>query len=244
MTAAAPRTHSLASCYENAITTILRLSALQQQAVPNPQSFRTSIRAALKAAMEAAKSLGYSSEVIQSSFFAVVALLDESVLKLQSSAFAQWAQRPMQEELFGHARAGEVFFENLRGLLAHQDSNETADCLEVYCLCMLLGFRGRYALAFGRTETFLNQIGAGSTQAQTSGDVQALIRQSRDKMERIRGRAEFLGVATPPPAIKQTAAIDRWSRGLGIVALCLFVLAVLALGGFWYVLGSGANHIS
>ena len=47
-----PRTYSLASCYENAITTILRLSSMQQQAVPNSQAFRTSIRAALKAAIE------------------------------------------------------------------------------------------------------------------------------------------------------------------------------------------------
>jgi type VI secretion system protein ImpK len=244
MTVAAPRTYSLASCYENAITTILRLSALQQQAVPNPQGFRTSIRAALKAAMETAKSFGYSSEVIQSSFFAVVALLDESVLKLQSPAFAQWAQRPMQEELFGHNRAGEVFFENLRGLLARQDSNETADCLEVYCLCMLLGFRGRYAMAFGGTESFLSQIGAGSTSAQTSGDVQGLIRQVREKITRIRGRVDFLGVVAPPPPIRQNAAVDRWSRGLGIAALLLFLLTAIALSGFWFVLASGATHLS
>ena len=87
MTNSPQRTHSLASCYENAITTIIRLSNLQQQAVPNAQGFRTSIRAALKSAMEQAKALAYSSEMIQLSFFAVVALLDESVLKLQSRGF-------------------------------------------------------------------------------------------------------------------------------------------------------------
>ncbi len=54
-----PRTHSLASCYENSITTILRLGS-QQQAVQNSQVFRNNIRAALKAAMEQAKTLGYS----------------------------------------------------------------------------------------------------------------------------------------------------------------------------------------
>src|SRR6201998_3227133 len=149
MTQTTQHTQSLASCYENALTIILRLSALNQQSAVNSQDFRASIRAALKAAMEQAKALGYSSEANQLAFFAVVSLLDESVLKLQHPAFADWAQRPLQEEMFGHNRAGEVFFDHLHAVLVRQDSAETADCLEVYCLCMLLGFKGKYALSSG-----------------------------------------------------------------------------------------------
>src|ERR1700679_1729834 len=171
-----PRTYSLASCYENSLTTILRLAALQQQSVPNSQGFRNSIRAALKTAMEEAKAYGYSSEINQLAFFAAVALLDESVLKLQSPAFADWAQKPMQEEMFGHARAGEVFFENLRALLARQDSHEAADCLEVYTLCMLLGFKGQFALSSGGSD-YLSGQGA----SRPSGEIQTLIRQAREK---------------------------------------------------------------
>ncbi len=244
MTNSPARAHSLASCYENAITTILRLGSMQQQAVPNPQGFRNSIRAALKSAMEQAKALGCSNDVNQLSFFAVVALLDESVLKLQSPAFAEWAQRPMQEEMFGHNRAGEVFFDHLRGLLTRQDSEETADCLEVYALCMLLGFKGRHAISFGGTGVFSAQAGGGTQGAQQSAEVLTLIRQAREKIDRIRGQALFLRADPPPPPIKQTASIDRWSRGLGIAALCLLALAVLAFGGFWIALSSGAAHIS
>ena len=234
-----PRTFSLASCYENAITTILRLAALQQQAVPNAEGFRASIRAALKSAMEQAKALGYTSEINQLAFFASVALLDESVLKLQSPAFADWAQRPMQEEMFGHNRAGEVFFEHLRGLLARQDSQETADCLEVYCLCMLLGFKGQYALSSGGTGYF---HGGASSASRPSGEIQVLIRQAREKINRIRGPVAFLPAAAPLPEVKQKAAIDRWSRGLGIAALCLLVLVVVAYAGFWIILSSGASQ--
>jgi len=244
MTNSPPRTHSLASCYENAITTILRLSALQQQAVPNAQGFRNSIRAALKSAMEQAKALGYSSEMNQLAFFAAVALLDESVLKLQSPAFAEWAQRPMQEEMFGHNRAGEVFFDHLRTLLARQDSEETADGLEIYALCMLLGFKGRHAMSFGGASDFSSPTGGGTLPTQQSAEVQTLIRQAREKIDRIRGQALFLRAEAPPPPIKQTASIDRWSRGLGIAALCLLALTVLAFGGFWIALSTGAAHIS
>ena len=231
-----PRTYSLASCYENSLTTILRLAALQQQSMPNSQGFRNSIRAALKTAMEEAKALGYTGEINQLAFFAAVALLDESVLKLQSPAFADWAQKPMQEEMFGHARAGEVFFENLRALLARQDSHEAADCLEVYTLCMLLGFKGQFALSSGGSD-YLSGQGA----SRPSGEIQTLIRQAREKINRIRGQAAFLPDGAPSPEVKQTAAIDRWSRGLGIAAICLLVITLVVYGGSLAVLISGAS---
>jgi type VI secretion system protein ImpK len=240
MTQIPSRTQSLASCYENAFTIILRLAALNQQSAANSQDFRTSIRAALKAAMEQAKALGYASEANQLAFFALVSLLDESVLKLQSPAFADWAQRPIQDEMFGHNRAGEVFFDNLRTLLARQDSQETADCLEVYCLCMLLGFKGKYALA--ASITFLSGQSAASAQ-RPGGEIQVLIRQAREKIDRIRGPVSFLPDA-PAPQVKQIATVDPWSRGLGIAALVLFVLTLLIFGGFWFALSSGASQIS
>jgi type VI secretion system protein ImpK len=218
-----PRIHSLASCYENALTTILRLGS-QQHALPSSPAFRTNIRAALKAAVEQAKALGYSNEMIQLSFSAVVGFLDESVLTLQSPTFADWPQRPLQEELFGHARMGEVFFENLRSLLARPDNQETADCLEVYCLCLLLGYRGRYALGgAGQIETFVRPI--------------------REKIGRIRGQMIFLRAEGPPPEVKHSRAIDRWSRALGIVAFCLLLAMLLAYAGFWLSLSSGASQL-
>ena len=237
------RTQSLASCYENAFTIILRLSALNQQSSANSADFRASIRAALKAAMEQAKALGYSSEANQLAFFAVVALLDESVLKLQSPAFADWAQRPMQEEMFGHNRAGEVFFDNLRTLLARQDSPETADCLEVYCLCMLLGFKGKYALAASISTYVSGQGNGGQWGQRPGGEIQTLIRQAREKIDRIRGQVSFLP-DTPAPQVKQVATVDPWSRGLGVAALVLFVIMLLSFAGFWFALGAGASHIS
>ncbi|HUB30567.1 MAG TPA: DotU family type IV/VI secretion system protein [Terracidiphilus sp.] len=235
------RTQNLASCYETSLTVILRLAS-QHQSSTNSQSFRTNIRAALRAAMEQAKALGYSSEMNQLAFFAVVALLDESVLKLQNPVFADWAQRPLQEEMFGHARAGEVFFDQLLTLLSRQDSLENADCLEVYCLCMLLGFKGKYALrsslAYGT-----NPSSTGSWEAsRPSGEISTLIRQCRDKIDRIRGGLVFLPLPVPQP-IKQSVKFDRWSRALGIVALVLLFVLLLTFAGTWMALRSGAAQI-
>ncbi len=235
------RTHSLASCYENAFTIILRLSALQRQSAANSADFRTSIRAALRAAMEQAKALGYASEVNQFAFFAVVALLDESVLKLQHPAFADWAQRPLQEEMFGHNRAGEVFFDHLRTLLARQDSQETADVLEIFCLCMLLGFKGKYALSASSYVSGGVQTGTWGS-SRSGGEIHTLIRQCREKIDRIRGQMAFLPDA-PAPQVKQIATVDPWSRGLGIAAIILFVILLLSFAGFWFALSSGASQL-
>ena len=243
MSEIASQTQNLASCYENAITIILRLSSIQRSTSANSQDFRASVRAALRAAMEQAKSLGHSSEANQLAFFAVVALLDESVLKTQNPAFADWAQRPLQEEMFGHNRAGEVFFDQLQTLLARQDSAETADCLEVYCLCLLLGFRGKYALSSGRS--FASGDGANDHwgNSRPSGEIDALIRQCRQKIDRIRGQIGFMPDAAIP-ALKQHVAADRWSRSLGIAAAVLFLILLLSFGGAWFALSSGASQLS
>jgi len=239
----APQTQNLASCYENAITIILRLSSIQRTSSANSQDFRASIKAALRAAMEQAKSLGYSSEANQLAFFAVVALLDESVLKTQNPAFGDWAQRPMQEEMFGHNRAGEVFFDQLQSLLARQDSAETADCLEIYCLCLLVGFRGKYALNSARA--FIS--GAGTNDhwgtSRAGGEIDALIRQCRLKIDRIRGQIGFMPDSAIP-ALKQSVTADRWSRSLGIAAALLFLILLLSFGGAWLALSSGASQLS
>jgi type VI secretion system protein ImpK len=58
--------------------------------------------------------------------------------------FADWARQPLQEEVFGEHMAGENFFRTVQELLSRQDSEALADLLEVYQLCLLLGFHGRY----------------------------------------------------------------------------------------------------
>ncbi len=223
MDQALSRNNNIAYCFQESFTAILRVGA-QRQTVQDAESFRGQLRNALRAAMEQAKALGYASDVIQFSLFAVVAYLDEMILGLQSAAFADWSRRPLQEELFGVHTAGEIFFRNLQELLGRQDAAEVADGLEVYCLCLLLGFKGRYALGGG-------------------GDIQTFVRQARDKMNRIRGDRSFLRSDLPAPEVKQTSQIDRVSRGLGIAAGVLLLVAILSFAGFLTVLSSGVSHI-
>jgi len=216
------RTASLASTFQEPLTAILRVRFRRQQ-VQDAQNFRSQMRQSLQSSMQQARTLGYTGEMIQIGVFAAVAFLDESVLNLQDPAFADWARRPLQEELFGGHLAGETFFHNLRKCLAQQDSTQVADVLELHCLCLLMGYRGRYALG-------------------DSGELFAMLRQARERIQRIRGGAYLLNLASAPPAIAPRP-IDHWSRRLLITTCVLAGLALLAFGGYEISLASGVSLI-
>src|SRR4026208_2383700 len=139
------RAENLALILQEVMTAIVRLRS-NRQAVNDANSFRAHMREALKTADNEARRYGYSGDDIQLAIFATVAFLDESILNSRNPLFADWPRKPLQEELFGTHMAGEVFFQHLQKLLSRIDSHEAADVLEVYYLCVLLGFGGRYSM--------------------------------------------------------------------------------------------------
>ncbi|WP_446743445.1 DotU family type IV/VI secretion system protein [Silvibacterium acidisoli] len=217
------RSSSLASVFQEVLTAIVRVR-FRSQSVADAPNFRRQIRQLLQAPMRDARDLGYDNQKIQGSVFAVVALLDESILNLQDPAFAEWARQPLQEELFGGHLAGETFFRNLRSYLSEQDSQQLADVLELHCLCLLLGYRGRYALG-------------------DSGELYSLLRQSRARIERIRGHAT-LGLKnanSQPSAVPQRS--DSMTRSLLWSTLALAGVMMIAYCLYYLLLASGAAAI-
>jgi type VI secretion system protein ImpK len=214
--------NNLALCFQEPLTAIVRVRSGRQQ-VHDAEIFRDQIRRALQVSMQEARNLGCSNDTVQSAVFAIVALLDESVLNLQNPVFSEWARRPLQEELFGGHNAGEVFFRNLNGLLTRQDSPEAADALEVYCLCLLLGFKGRYALGGG-------------------GELQASIRRAREKIERSRGPLRLPQIDTGSE-VRLGRARDRFGRALAYAAAVACVTTLLTFGGLYFLLASSASRI-
>ncbi len=216
------RVNSLSLCFQEVLTAILRVR-FQRQQVQDAESFRTQMRRSLQSAMQDARSAGYSSETVQMGVFATVAFLDESVLNLQSPVFGDWARRPLQEELFGGHLAGEAFFRNLQQLLTAQDATEVADALELHCLCLQMGYRGRYAL--------------GDT-----GELHQVLRQARGKIDRIRGAAR-LSEPIAAPEVPPARARDPWTRTLLITACVLAGLTILGFGGYELMLSSGVSQV-
>src|SRR5215469_12857115 len=138
------RPDNLALIFQEVLTAIERLRG-NRQGVTDAEAFRHHMREALKTAANAGLAAGYNSDDVRFATFAVVAFLDESVLNSQNPIFADWLRQPLQEELFGTHIAGEVFFQHLQQLLGRSDSQDLGDVLEVFYLCMLLGFRGKFS---------------------------------------------------------------------------------------------------
>ena len=221
--AAEIRTNNLALAFQEVFTVILR-TRFSLQRVENADSFRATLRKMISAAVKDASAMGYSDEASKMAIYAMIGFLDESVLNSKDPTFADWARRPLQEEMFGGHFAGEYFFRNLTELANRPESAEVADVLELHALCLLLGYRGRFA--FG-----------------DASEIHTILQRVRDKITRIRGNyALFRPVETPaaPPAPKG----DPWVGPLAIAAILLAVFTILAYVGYMFILGQALPSTS
>jgi len=81
-------------------------------------------------------------KVIRFSKYALAAYVDECVLSSEWSGKIQWKQSPLQLQFFNEHLAGEHFFDRL--LYLRKSLSKYIDVLEIYYVCLTLGFEGRY----------------------------------------------------------------------------------------------------
>ncbi len=86
----------------------------------------------------------FNHKIVSVSKFALAAFVDETVLTNNFPLRNEWERNPLQLELFGEQLAGNKFFDKLDAMLKQIET--TQDAVEVYYYCMLLGFKGRYAV--------------------------------------------------------------------------------------------------
>lgn len=85
---------------------------------------------------------------VQQAKYALVALVDETILLSELPAREDWLGRPLQMQFFDDFSAGEEFYNRLDALRASKAPG-AVDVLEVFHLCLALGFRGKYGDARG-----------------------------------------------------------------------------------------------
>ena len=90
------------------------------------------------------KQLGVKSDDVEAAKYAFCAAVDEIILRSTYEIRNAWEKRPLQLSVFGDQLAGEHFFTKLEDLRAR--GSERVAALEVFHMCLLLGFQGRYAL--------------------------------------------------------------------------------------------------
>lgn len=86
----------------------------------------------------------HAPEDIHDAKYAFCALVDETVLSARNGIREEWQRRPLQLTLFGDQLAGEHFFDRLQ--TARDAGRARLPSLEVFHMCLLLGFKGRYLI--------------------------------------------------------------------------------------------------
>ena len=86
----------------------------------------------------------FNHKIVNVSKFGLAAFVDEAVLTADFPLRHEWEKNPLQLKFFGEQLAGNKFFDKLESMLPQIEV--TQDAVEIYYYCMLLGFKGRYAV--------------------------------------------------------------------------------------------------
>jgi type VI secretion system protein ImpK len=214
----------LALALQEALTAGARLRANRQVAA-DADAFRNQIKHLLGRADQEARQAGYDPADVKLAIYGYIAFLDESVLNSGQPMFASWPRQPLQEEIFGDHRAGQTFFVHLDDILARPDTEDVADLLEVFQLCMLLGFRGRY--------------GAGE-----DGGLRSRMQAAHQKISRIRGSSGPLAPrATLPLDDVLPETRDPWLRKLLSGGAAMLVITLVIYIVFWLSLSGQVRDL-
>ena len=153
-----------------------------------------------------AKAQGIPADDVTAAKYAYCSAVDEIILGSSYEVREAWETRPLQLRVFGDQLAGEHFFHRLEDLRARGAVH--VDALEVFHMCLLLGFQGRYALD-GRDK------------------LDYLVARLGDEIARMRGRTR--GFA--PHAERPDEIVNRLRSDLSLWVL-MAVLSLAGLGGY------------
>ncbi len=114
-----------------------------------PHELRHRILTGLDTMVGRGRARGFPDSELAEARYALVAYLDEQINKSNWPGRSEWMGHPLQLELYREYTAGENFFKRMRALI---QQGRFSPALEVYYLCLLLGFRGAFG-ASGDTRT-------------------------------------------------------------------------------------------
>ena len=138
---------------------LLLLGAISCDAseIGNVGKFRERVMELFQHAEQDGQRMGIPRDTLRLAKFAVAAFLDEMILNSSCRQKEEWAFRTLQYELFNTQEAGVEFFQELNAVRHSVPLN--VDLLELYYLCLTLGFEGQFTLT-GREKrkTLINEL--------------------------------------------------------------------------------------
>lgn len=171
---------------------------------PAEEEFMEKVNSFLSGFDSEAHKLRAHGDDIEAAKYAWCAALDETLLASSFPLRDAWERRPLQLVQFGDQLAGEHFFDRLEALRSKGSARLQA--LQVFHMCLLLGFRGKYALDGGDRLAYMTaRLG--------------------DEIMHIKGKSK--GFA--PRAERPDQIVHKLRSGVPLWALCS-LFALLAVG--------------
>ena len=143
--------------------------------------------------------------------YALVAFVDEQIMRSDWSGRAEWMARPLQLELYRENTAGENFFVRLRALLR---AGDRPIAVEVYYLCLVLGFMGAYR------------------DAQDPAAIEKFMRASRDQLRKVLPDATKISPHAKPRGSTRSVKTG-WMPLIVIGASSLALIFIVIVGLGW-----------
>jgi type VI secretion system protein ImpK len=200
---------NLATLCSNAFSLIFHIHAGNDPG--HPEDLRKNISLMFQNLDKQAGRSGYGEEDIKATRYALCALIDETLLNSRWSFRDKWAEQPLQSEYFGDYMAGERFFDLLERV--RKKGRIKADLLEVFCMCLILGFQGKYKM---RAQEELARI------------THALVEETNSYRGGISHLAFHWKIPEETPE-HPVNTVPRWIWGTGIAAILLVIVAFVVL---------------
>jgi type VI secretion system protein ImpK len=156
--------------------------------------------------------LRHSERQVKAVKFALAAFLDETMLSSDFPLRDEWEKFPLQLQYFDEHLAGHTFFSRLKSLQKHIQAE--ADVVEVYYLCLLLGFKGEYKMGDERqlAEIIRN----------TANDLRRVGRLSESELS-----PHWLATDQPEP--RRDPGLPVWAKVAAAASLALVLFFYLVL---------------
>lgn len=167
-----PHTSTVESLLEIYAPIFAFISALEaKNDYGDPEDLARQTAKLLENIRERCQDMNKNKDWVADAQYAVVAFVDESIHRSQWHGQAAWIRRPLVAMLNLEGVPGVTFFEKLKGWKqARQRSPEVNELLEVYYVCLQLGFQGQFHLDVDSLNRHKRDLLSVLTEGGTSSD--------------------------------------------------------------------------
>lgn len=203
----------------------------------NYQAFRGKVIQLIDESKALAAGKKFPQEDIEAALFAVVAWVDETVMCSSWKESGHWKKETLQKVMFNTAKSGNEFFSRLDDL-----GPERKGVLEVYYICLTLGFKGKYfsgkegKIPDDLFRKSLESLMEGAGPAGVSPDLLSEVKTSAYSVGRKVGTGLFGGVRMFPDVCKEKSKVapDGGGRKRPMLTTALLVVGPAILPALLY----------